>query len=48
MTPDDTAAVKIVGNPVTDNATRAALATDHILNIADDHWMVKALGLIDS
>ena len=28
MMPDDTAAIKIVGNPATDNAARAALATE--------------------
>ena len=42
--PDGTATVKIVGDPATDNAARAALATDHLLSIADDHFLVSALG----
>ena len=42
--PDNTAKVSAVGDPATTAAIRAAIASDHILHVASEHWLTKTLG----
>ena len=42
--PDDTSIVKVNGFVDTDDRLRTAIATDHLLRFAGNHWLAKALG----